>query len=464
MRKIQKTLGKTAIRSSLLAALVPAVAAAAITPTGSPITIQPNTLTNIYFDSVAKNASGAFAVTWLEFLANGPEVLHAASFDALGNPVAAPFVVETGNLVTPPSIAINTSGQFVISWITPAGDPNTTNRFVYTQAFDTNGTPLSAVVSVADVGTVNIPQTNDGFYGAALSMADNGNYLVSWDHDVNSYTYTGTGCSSIPVHNCTENETFQYTTYAQVYSADGTSQLGPITVYQSPELTSSFNPNYGAPASGFHYRKLQSAAMDASGGFSIAYDGVSGAYSTINLARFNADGSVQSQTAVGKVNSKYSASGAVLTRNAAGQAVVAWGQYKSPIQGYQVTSYHLQRIKSDGSKNGLAAVLKAGTIANGEASNNYSAYLPTLSMDASGNYAFGWVSNRIDNGAFSYSAWVQPYLANGAVNGAPVELTTAPRDLNLGIDSDLRPVVLEMTGVPQVSNTIGLQAQQYTGP
>lgn len=128
---------------------------------------------------VAMADSGAFVVAHHD---GGPDrdFVLAHIYDALGNPVASPIVVDTyhptfNTFVS--DVATNPVGTFVVVW-SSIGSPGTDNdeESIQARCFTAFGTPLG------DQFQVNTTIAGSQF-GAKAGMADSGAFVIAWDSD-----------------------------------------------------------------------------------------------------------------------------------------------------------------------------------------------------------------------------------------------------------------------------------------
>lgn len=140
---------------------------------GGEILVDPGTYDCRYPD-VAMDAAGGCAVAWMRDRSSHPIMVRR--FDANGVPRADPFEVNTASIasVTRPSIAMNSSGGFVIAW---DGDPNRAgDDDIHARLFDPNGAPRGEpfVVNTIRAGAQQWPQ-------AAINDANE--FVIVWEHD-----------------------------------------------------------------------------------------------------------------------------------------------------------------------------------------------------------------------------------------------------------------------------------------
>ncbi len=129
--------------------------------------------------SVTMSADGNIIVTWQSEGTDpdGTSGIYAQLFDSLGNKVGNQFRVNTyyTNNQVDPAVAADAYGNFVVVWATAAQSSSYFND-VRGQLFDFNG---QRVGNEFLVNTVNIP--GDSEVHPAVAMNYSGNFVVSWD-------------------------------------------------------------------------------------------------------------------------------------------------------------------------------------------------------------------------------------------------------------------------------------------
>jgi hypothetical protein len=237
--------------------------------------------------TVAMDASGNFVVAWVnydEIKVNGDEDIYARRFAANGAAIGSDFRVNTtlaGDQGLP-ALAMNSAGDYVISWQSPAQDGD--GNGIYAQLYAAAGTVLK---SEFQVNTTTVSEQT----APAVSMSTNG-FIVAWQ----SQGQDGDGNGI----------------YGQRYDAVGT-PLGsefPVNTTTASEQT--------AP----------SVAMNGNG-FTVAWEslGQDGDVKGIFAQRFDVNGStLGSEFQVNTTTAKDQALPAV-AMNADSASVVAWQSY-----------------------------------------------------------------------------------------------------------------------------------------
>ena len=123
--------------------------------------------------AIAVDNSGNFVITW-EDNRNGQSDIYAQKFNFLGSPLGSNFRVNDNVITTnqySPVIAMSSSGNFIITW----QDYRNGNYDIYTQRYNSNGTTLSTNYKVNDdTGT-------SGQEFPSIAIDDSGNFVITWE-------------------------------------------------------------------------------------------------------------------------------------------------------------------------------------------------------------------------------------------------------------------------------------------
>lgn len=333
---------------------------------------QVNTYTanNQLYPSVAMSSDGNFVVTWDSYGQDGSDWgVYGQRFSSDGTTLGSEFRVNTYTTITQrlPSAAMDSNGNFVVTWMSRGQDGN--GEGIYGQRFSSDGIPLGSEFQV------NTYTTNDQ-RNPSVAMDSSGNFVVIWEGG-------GDGDSS--------------GIYGQRYSSDGTPQGSEFQV-------NTYTANYQVSSS---------AAMDASGNFIVIWMswGQDGSGYGIYGQRYGSDGTplgsefrVNTYTA----DDQYFPSAAM---DSSGNFVVSWYSFYQDGSGRGVYG---QRFRSDGTP--LGSEFQVNTYTTGDQ------VLSSVAMDASGNFVVTWVSNGQDgSGGGVYG---QRFGSDGTPQGSEFRLNT----------------------------------------
>lgn len=125
--------------------------------------------------AVAMDSTGDFVVTWTNYVDPGlPTIgtnykVYVQRYDASGNALGSNFRVDpatqSGNR---PAVAIDTSGNFVVTWSALFGG-------TYVERFDSSGATNDTPVEVAALSNDNMPGTS------SVAMTTTNHFVVAWE-------------------------------------------------------------------------------------------------------------------------------------------------------------------------------------------------------------------------------------------------------------------------------------------
>ncbi len=131
--------------------------------------------------AIAMDGLGNFIITWYDSR-NGNSDICAQRYDSSGSPLGSNFKVndDVGTASQYyPAISMDGSGNFIITWT----DYRNGNPDIYAQRYNSSGTPLGTNFKVNDdVGTANQ-------YGPAIAMDNSGNFIITWEDYRNGMQY-----------------------------------------------------------------------------------------------------------------------------------------------------------------------------------------------------------------------------------------------------------------------------------
>src|SRR5437870_3546959 len=162
-------------RAVLLAALVsvPQAAWPQGTPLGPEFRVNTFTTGAQGFASAAFDGSGNFVVAWTSLQDGSSYGTFAQRYTGSGAPVGPEFRVNTftTNFQGYPSVAADTSGNFVVAWIGNLQDGSTTG--IFGQRYLSSGAPTGPEFRI------NTYTTNEQ-RGPSVAAGASGNFVVVW--------------------------------------------------------------------------------------------------------------------------------------------------------------------------------------------------------------------------------------------------------------------------------------------
>ena len=136
------------------------------------VEFETNLLPDCRYPDVAMDGNGDFAIVWMQDESSNSAM--ARLYYADGSARTEPFEVSTIGFssITPPTIAMNDSGRFVVAW---DGDPERAgDDDIHARLYEPNGTAVGEqfVVNTTLAGPQQNPQ---------IAMNDRGEFAIVWD-------------------------------------------------------------------------------------------------------------------------------------------------------------------------------------------------------------------------------------------------------------------------------------------
>jgi hypothetical protein len=229
--------------------------------TGGQFQVNTNTTGNQHAPSVASDSEGNFVAVWNDNYLFGHSRVEGQRYDASGAAIGAEFRVNTRVTTVQemsPSVASNSSGNFVVIWQSGGTGSDTSGRSIEGQRYDANGAALGGqfLVNTYTTGSQRYP---------SVASDSAGNFVVVWD----SAGGTGSDTSITSVHGQRYDSSgsaiggeFQVNTYTTNYqraaSVASDSSGNFVVVFQS----AGSGAPVGADTSGY---SIQGQVYDASG-------------------------------------------------------------------------------------------------------------------------------------------------------------------------------------------------------
>jgi hypothetical protein len=313
--------------------------------------------------SVAMDSTGNFVIAWQSNGQDGGGYgIYAQRYNAAGTAQGGEFLVNTttANTQVNPSVAMDSSGNFIIAW---EGNGPSDSSGVFAQRYNADGSKPSTNGAEFKVNTT----TANTQANPSAAMDSSGNFIIAWQSDLQDLSNNGI--------------------YAQRYNATGAAQLAEFRV----NVTTVNN------------QKNPAAAMDGSGNFIIAWDGNGPSDSSgVFAQRYNTSGTVQvAEFRVNTQSNSAQSNPSVAARDAAGNFVIAWESSGQDVSG--TYGIYGQRYNAAGSVQG-AEFLVNTTIANDQKSS-------AAVMDSTGDFVIAW--KNLNTGGSGLGTYAQRYTATG---------------------------------------------------
>jgi len=333
---------------------------------------QVNTYTDDSQDSpsAAVDDNGNIVIVWTSDGQDGSGYgVFAQRYDSLGNSVGSEFQVNSytsfdQNL---PSVAMDSDGNFVITWTSDGQDGSTYG--IYAQRYDSSGNPAG---SEFQVNTYITSYQID----SSIAMDSNGDFVITW-------TSFGQDGSS-------------YGIFAQRYDSSG----NPVG--------SEFQVNTYKT----DIQDAPSVAMDGSGNFIITWqsEGQDGSSYGVYAQRYDSTGNtVGIEFQVNTYTSGYQSTPSA-AMDTTGNCVITWTSEQDG------SSYGIFAQRYDSTGNTAGSEFQVNSYTNGLQMN------PSASVDDSGNFIVTWQSENQDSSG--YGIFAQRYDSSGNTVGSEYQVNT----------------------------------------
>jgi hypothetical protein len=326
---------------------------------------------NQYIPHVAIDSSGNFVITWLDYR-NYPADIYAQRYDSSGTPQGSNFKVNEDVEITyrhSPDIAIDGPGNFVITW----DDDRNGDFEVYAQRFDSSGGAQGSNFKVSDdTGTTDQ-------YWAFIAMDGSGNFIITWQDERN-------GTDDVDI-------------YAQRYDSSGTPDGSNFKVNDA--------------AAGSAEQDLPAIAMHGSGNFVITWeDERNGTFwPDIYAQRFNSSGDPQDSNFKVDDGDEYAGQySPAVAMGGFGNFVITWQDTRNGA-----ADIYAQRFDSSGSPQDSNFRVDDDLLSEWQ-------YYPAIAMDGSGNFVITWCDGRDG----TYDIYAQRYDSSGIPLGANFRVNDDP--------------------------------------
>lgn len=246
--------------------------------------------------SVAMDGAGNFVITWSSHKQDGDGWgVYGQRYDSSGSAVGTEFQVNThtAGLQEGSSVAMDAQGNFVIAWVSRNKEDD--GWGIYGQRYDRAGNPVGAEFEVN-----TYPAGDRHHHRTSVAMGPNGNSAIAW-------------ASHLP-------EDDWWSVYAQLYNSFG-NKIGYEFKVNSYTKGTQFRP---------------SIAMDADGGFVVAWTSISpeGSGWGVYAQRFDSTGLAVDQEFQVNSQSTKTQSNPSAAMDANGNVVIAWTSKDQDGDGY----------------------------------------------------------------------------------------------------------------------------------
>ena len=332
--------------------------------------VNTTTIGNQSNSTVAIDTDGDFVISWQSDGQDGTKI-YAQRYNTDGTTQGDEFQVNTGTTGNQynPVIAIDTDGDFVISWQSDSQD----GTDIYARRYNNLG------VAQGGEFKVNTYTTSDQANPIAVAMDSSGDFVISW---------------------ISLEEGFSYEIYAQRYNNLGVAQGNEFKVN-----TYTTSDQYNS-----------TVAMDADGDFVISWQsfGQDGSSNGIYAQRYNNLGVAQGGEF--RVNDYIASNQAnpTVAMDTDGNFVISW---QSDGQDGSINGIYARRYNNLGVAQG--GEFKVNTYTTNDQAN------PTVAMDADGSFVISWQSFGQDGSSnASNGIYAQRYNNLGVAQGGEFKVNT----------------------------------------
>jgi hypothetical protein len=384
---------------------------------GNEFRVNSFTIGNQANPDIAIDSSGDFIITWASANQDGSGYgVYGQRYNTAGVAVGGEFRVNSntnGNQVDG-DVAVDNDGDFVVAWTSDGQDGSVEG--IYTQRFDNLPATVLPPTTVGNEFQVNT-FTNGSQDDLSIAIDADGDFVITWE----SYGQDGSGNGI----------------YAQRYNVAGV------------RLGSEFQVNTTTNSS----QNDASIAIDADGDFVIAWEsyGQDGSGNGIYAQRYNAAGvrlGSEFQVNTTTNNDQRESSIAIDTD---GDFVIVWEGYGQDGDGNGI---YAQRYNAAGVR--LGSEFRVNTTLSFDQSN------ASIAIDADGDFVIVWESFGQDGDG--YGIYAQRYSAAGIRIGSEFQVNTftnsRQNNASIAIDAD-GDFVIAWQSFGQDGDSYGIYAQRY---
>jgi hypothetical protein len=339
----------------------------------------------------ASDSAGNFVIAWAD-QRNGSDGwdVYCQRFDESGNPLGLNCKVNEGknklsvSSADPVSIAMNSTGQYVIAWVDFQQYGSNQKQGVYFRIFDVVGNPVGSNQKAnEDLGNIT-------YAFPVTAMDETGGFAVAWLERSENYSYT-----------------FRF----QRFDAYGRALGG------NRQVNDTAGSVWGEPPA---------IGMDKTGKFVAAWTGnIRGGWGPdICFQRFDSSGQTLGPIQTANTDTGYAGQNSpAIAMIPEGGFVIAWEDTRNSSQGQEFDFYDIYFQRFDSSSTPMGSNQMAND--DGEGAGQYH---PVVAVDGAGRFAIAWHDNR---GKTNYEIYYQRFDAEGnaldANRNADADGGTAPK-------------------------------------
>ncbi|MBI4648488.1 MAG: hypothetical protein HY738_18380, partial [Bacteroidia bacterium] len=224
-------------------------------PYGGEFKVNTYTTGYQYVPAAAMNANGDLVIVWESLDQDGSSYgIYAQQYDNSGSPVGSEFRVNTYtvNAQANPSVGIDNSGNFVITWDSDVQDG--INTGIYAQRYNKSGIPIGSefLVNTYVVDYQKYP---------SVSTISNDNFVVAWQSNwqdgsgygiyMDQFSFSTQQINKPPIANAGNNQTVNVGTQVTLNGSGSTDYDGDIITYSWAQVSGAnitlSNLNFATP-------------------------------------------------------------------------------------------------------------------------------------------------------------------------------------------------------------------------
>ncbi|MCU0430183.1 MAG: T9SS type A sorting domain-containing protein [Cytophagaceae bacterium] len=406
-----QSLGKSLVAGSALLASLNTIQGQVI-PVGSEFLVNTYTTNSQQVPAVAMDSDGDFVITWQSLDQDGSGLgIFAQRYNAQGAKLSDEFRVNTYTVdgQRNPSIAMDSDGDFVITWESNLQDGSSMG--VYAQRYNAIGEPQGEEfrVNTYTSRSQSLP---------SIAMDSDGDFVIAWQN-------AGLNGDADEI-------------YAQRYNAAGVAQ------------GEGFRVNAYTVSSLF----LPSIAMDGDGDFVVSWTSSDqdGSYYGIFARHFNALGMPQGGEFKVNTYTENNQLAPFIAMDNDGDFLVSWVSY---YQDGSLTGVYAQRYASTDAL--VGAEFRVNTVTLRDQTS------PSIAMDDDGDFVITWISGEPNDSYFGIYA--QCYHSSGEPLGGEIRVHSNTVHVKINPDvamDNFGNLIITWDSKNQDGSNWGIYAQRFS--
>jgi hypothetical protein len=328
--------------------------------------------------TVAMDSAGNFVISWVS-TGEDREAwdIYAQRYNSSGVPQGSEFRVNstTTSHFMESSVAMDSVGNFVVTWHSSHGSPDGYNIDIYAKRYNSSGVALGSEFRVNTYTTSD--QTSP-----SVAMDSAGNFVITWDSNGQDGSEGGI--------------------YAKRYNSSGVPQGSDFRV--NTYTTSS--------------QTAPSVAMNGAGNFVVTWEsgGQDGSLEGVYAQRYNSSGVAQGSEFRVNTTTTDSQENPSMAIDSAGNFIISWHSRALDMD-LRDADIYAQRYNSSGVPQGSEFRVNTYTTST--------QFSPSVAMDSVGNFVVTWHSHYVNpDGTGDVDIYAQRYNSSGVPQGSEFRVNT----------------------------------------